>query len=426
MLVLAPHVLNVNRIMIATGAGDLLDMGVAENDLLYVAVRDAFKQTPGLQQVYIGRRQVDCASVKVTRASASTYSITLSWRDANQTVQTAAARYEATASDAEQAIAAALAVMISGTAAPVQASAAGAAVTITAQTSGEPFGLAIDGNLALGAMSSTETPSAALAACLNENGGWYGVKIASHDPGDILNAAEWVESNDKLLGVSSSQAGIIDAAVNNDVAALAQQHQYFRTHVWYHGAAGAEALDAAVQSSRFAFYPGQETWANARLAGISYDTLREDQAQAAANKNANTFEPFRNFAITQGGKVAAGEWIDVIRFRDWLVEQIKVNVMSQIVNAGGKIPYTDDGIQIIVNGVQAALRLGQQRGGIAPDELDEANNKVPGYKISAPRSMNISANDKANRILRDLKFSARLAGAIHAVQIQGSLTYQFQ
>ncbi|WP_454691130.1 hypothetical protein [Achromobacter aloeverae] len=426
VLVLAAHTLGVNRIMIVTGGSDLLDMGVSEADPLYIAVRDAFKQTPGASQVYIGRRQVDSADVTVSRASQSTYTVTLSWRAADQSVQSVDATFNAGAADTTATIATGLVTAITGTAAPVDAVAVGADITLTARVDGTPFGMSVKGNLTVGQVESTETPSVALAACREESDDWYGLALASRDTADVLDAAEWAESNNKLFCASSFQAGIVDAAVNNDLATQCQQKQYFRTHVWYHGSAAAEALDMAIQSNRFTFYPGQETWANVRLAGITYDNLREDQAKAAFAKNANTFEQFRNFAITQGGKVAAGEWIDVIRFRDWLAEQIKINVVSQIINAGGKVPFTDDGIQIIANGVRAALLLGQKRNGIAPTEQDDAGNAIPGFLIQVPRSVNISANDKANRILRDLKFSARLAGAIHVAELQGSLTYQFQ
>lgn len=109
-------------------------------------------------------------------------------------------------------------------------------------------------------------------------------------------------------------------------------------------------------SNRFTFYPGGETWANARLAGITYDGLAEGQALAAHAKNANTFEQMRSFAVTQTGKVAAGEWIDVIRGRDWLAEQVKIEVATQLVNAPGKVPFTDDGIQVLVAGVRKEVR----------------------------------------------------------------------
>ncbi|MGE8588794.1 MAG: DUF3383 family protein [Alcaligenes sp.] len=410
LLVLGAHALGVNRIMVVTEPGELLDLGIAPNDPLYVAVRDAFKQIPTVTRVFVGRRQVDTSRFTVATASLSDYSVALTWRDAVGDIKTAQASVAGEANSTPQTIATALVAAITAAGAPVTAVAVGAEISVTVNETGQP--------------TSTETPSAALNACLRESADWYGVALASRVEADVLDAAEWVESNERLFGVSSDQAGIIDAAVSSDIASKCQQKQYFRTHVWYHGQARAEALEAAIAANRFTYYPGGETWANARLAGVTYDNLAEGQALAAHAKNANTFEQMRNFAVTQNGKVAAGEWIDVIRGRDWLAEQVKINVASQLINADGKVPYTDAGILVIVNGIRQALMLGQARGLIAPDEIDDAGRKIPGFVITVPRAASISSNDKANRILRDLKFTARLAGAIHVAEIKGNLTYQ--
>ena len=146
---------------------------------------------------------------------------------------------------------------------------------------------------------------------------------------------------------------------------------------------------------------------------------------AAKGKNCNTFESFRDsVSITQIGKVAAGEWIDVIRFRDWLQEEMQVNIFNLLINRD-KVPYTDEGIAAIEGQMIKALQLGQRRGGIAPTEYDEDGNEIPGWKISVPLAANISANTKASRILEDMTFTARLAGAIHVAEITGSLVYEF-
>ncbi|WP_313457203.1 DUF3383 family protein [Achromobacter sp.] len=424
ILILGAHALTVNRVLAVTEPGELLDMGIAQTDPLYIAVRDAFKQIPTVARVFVGRRQVDASRISVTRAAVADYTVSLSWRDATGAVKKVDVNVTGSADSTPQTLATALATAIAETDAPVTATATGADVAVTTAVSGQALAIAVTGNLQLAAPASTETPSAALNACLRENGDWYGVSLASRVEADVMDAAEWVESNERLFGVSSAQAGIIDAAVSNDIASRCQQKQYFRTHVWFHGQADSEALDAAVAANRFTFYPGGETWANTRLSGVTYDSLSEGQALAAHAKNANTFEQMRNFAVTQNGKVAAGEWIDVIRGRDWLAEQVKINVASQLINANGKVPYTDVGIQILVNGIRQALLLGQSRGLVAPDEIDEAGRKIPGFVINVPRAASVSPNDKANRILRDLTFSARLAGAIHVAEIKGNLTYQ--
>lgn len=174
----------------------------------------------------------------------------------------------------------------------------------------------------------------------------------------------------------------------------------------------------------FTVYPGGETWANKKLSGITYDGLTETEYVAVTKKGYNTFERFADsVSITQNGKVAAGEWIDVIRFRDWLTETIKTEEFTMLINRE-KLPYTDAGIAMVESVLNKVLQLGQTRGGIAPTEYDEDGNKIVGYKISVPLASSISANVKAKRVLQDVSFVARLAGAIHAVEIKGSLTYE--
>ena len=159
-----------------------------------------------------------------------------------------------------------------------------------------------------------------------------------------------------------------------------------------------------------------------KLAAITADNLTETEYNAITKKNGNTFEKFRNVSITQNGKVAAGEWIDVIRFRDWLQEEIRTNEFYLLINSD-KVPYTDVGIAMVETVLRKALEDGQAAGGIAPTEYDEDGNKNLGYTIDVPLSSSITANQKASRVLKDVKFTARLAGAIHAIKINGSFTY---
>ena len=60
---------------------------------------------------------------------------------------------------------------------------------------------------------------------------------------------------------------------------------------------------------------------------------------------------------------------------------------------------------------------------IAPEELDAQGKSVPGFTITYPRSAELSSTIKASRIL-NLSFTARLAGAIHVVEISGALAYE--
>jgi hypothetical protein len=262
-----------------------------------------------------------------------------------------------------------------------------------------------------------------LIAINDENSDWYGLCDVKHDENRTLDIAAWIEAHEKIFVTTLTQVDNTTAPAT-DVTSVAHQLKtgnYFRT-AWWYNPDPLQFPDVAISARSFTKYPGQETWANQRLSAVNSTFLSETIAQNIFGKNGNTFEPFRNVNITQNGKVAGGEWIDIIRFRDWLCEEIKIRIFSQMID--NRIPYTDPGIAIIRSRLQQALDFGVKRGGIAPPEVDLDGNYIPSYVIQVPLSATVSVNDKANRILRDVYFTARLAGAIHVVQIQGTLTYE--
>ena len=294
--------------------------------------------------------------------------------------------------------------------------------TLTNQVAGTAFVVKADKNLTITNGASSETIADTMTACVAYDPDFYGIAMASRTDADILAMAQWAEANEKLFGTCVSGTDVLDGSDNTDIASQLMLNNYYRTFCFYHEDQG-DFPEVAVMSRCFTAVAGSETWANKRLAGVKVDPLTETQFIVLRNKNVNTFEKFRNMSLTQTGKVSAGEWIDVIRFRDWLAEEIKVNVLNVLVN-NEKVPYTDAGIAIIEGAIRQSLRQGQVNGGIAPVEYDEEGNKNLGYTVTVPLASNISANQKASRILTDVTFTARLAGAIHVVEIRGQLTYE--
>ena len=284
------------------------------------------------------------------------------------------------------------------------------------------FAVQASSNLNVIAGTVTETIPQTMAAVRASDDEFYGIILASRDVADILAMAAYVETQEKLFVTATAEAGAIDADVTTDVGYKLQEKNYYRTAAFYHALAATEYADAAVMARCFAIEPGGETWANKKLAAVTADGLTETQYNAAIKKNLNTFEKFRNVSITQNGKVAAGEWIDVIRFRDWLVEEIRTNVFYLLIN-NDKIPYTDAGIAMVESVVRKALEDGQDAGGIAPTEYDDDGDTNAGYEIEVPTAADITENQKASRILEGIKFTARLTGAIHVVNIKGGFTY---
>lgn len=423
LLIVGSHVHSLARVETYTRASDMISAGFSDTDPLYLAAVDAFSQTPRPRQVKIGRRLV--SAVDITPSNVTTtgvYTVKISTMDNSGNVATKPYSYT-NSGGAAAAIATGIQNLIANDDdAVVTATAADGVLTVTSSDGGS-FMVEVTSNLSQSVKTVTETIAQTMAAIVSYDNDWYGWALASRVSADILAAANWTESVRKLFGTSIAEAGAYNPEVTTDTGYQLFNNNFYRTFWFYHADAATDFPECAVFARCFAVLPGGETWALKKLAGVTADALTETQYIAITGKNGNTFERFRNVAITQNGKVAAGEWIDVIRFRDWLQEEITVNVFNALINRD-KIPYTDEGIAVIETQIRQALELGVRRGGIAPDEYDEDGNTNYGYTISVPLAANISANQKASRILQDVEFTARLAGAIHVVEIVGSLTYE--
>jgi hypothetical protein len=433
MLVLAPHNLDTARVMAVTDPSDLLTEGVAPTDALYLAVSAVFGQIPSLTQLMIGRQQVLNQSLLVATpvSQGDIFSFNIGYVVSGVKVLVPFT-YTAPATPTSASVATALAAAITaaitgGTLLPLTAAASGSSVDLTG--SGVYSLEDLTANLSVPANpASTEDVITALAACQAENPAWYGLNITSRVAADQLDAAAWAEGQLKLFGTCTADPTAL-ATTTTDVMAQVAAKNYFRTFVYYHALAATEYLESAIMSKKFTINPGGENWANSTLAGITADNISDTASINVSNKNGNTFEPFKDqdavvpTNLTQYGKVGGNEWIDIIRFRDWLADTIKVNVVSAGIDR--RIPFTDPGIRVIKSAIQSAMDLGVKRGGLAPASVDAQNNVIPSYTITVPLRADISNNDVANRQLNDVAFTAILAGSINNIVINGTLAYSF-
>lgn len=250
--------------------------------------------------------------------------------------------------------------------------------------------------------------------------GWYVICPAGVPEDDYSAIAEWTEANAKLFAYT-----IFDPASKVVAATFYRSMGFFGKESIAQLASNVPGdnkyLHVAVVAKCLNYQSGGETWAYKQLAVVRPAALSAADEKTLKDAGLNYYiVSAKN--ITQNGKVRAGEWIDVIRFRDWLVNDMQMRVFNQFV-INPKIPYTDNGIGLIQNQMIASLKQGVTNGGIAPEEFDEDGNPIPSFTTTVPLAANLTSSQKASRQLTGCKFAARLAGAIHAVEIKGSLTY---
>lgn len=384
---------------------------------LLTALSDCFGQTPRPAQVKVGRRAVLKGVINVASLiPLGTYALAVDGE-----VYAFTADSNPTAAEVATGLAAAIA---ADTNELITATAVGNTVEVA--WIGAVGAIELKSNLSWGVISPLASGTAVaddLTAILNEDQGWYGLVMTERVKATQLAAAEWTEANDRLFITATDEADVLNPSLTTDLISTLKNTRYFRTAALYHKNAATEYPDAAWAGRVFTIKPGGETWALKGLASVTPSPLTATNRQTIIAKGGNTFEFYQSqVALTNPGKTAAGEWIDVIRFRDWLKDTIQTNMVAMMINRD-KVPYTDAGIQLCVNNLRKSLQEGQNSGGIAPDELDASGNSVPGFVMTFPIAADVPANVKASRVL-DIGFTARLAGAIHVVNITGSLAYE--
>lgn len=254
-----------------------------------------------------------------------------------------------------------------------------------------------------------------LTAINNANSTWYALISTTRDIPTVKAIAAWVESRIKLFGTASSDPNIINIPAGTDttsIAAFLNQAGYVRTFVMYHQDAEFDYPEAAWFGRVLPLEPGSETWKFKTLNSISYSNLTTTQSNNALNKKANTYEFVAGVGITANGTVAQGEFIDIVRGIDWLTARIQEFVFSVLVQ-NPKVAYTDAGIAVIQAEVMRALALGVSNNFLSDD---------PAPLVTVPKAIDVPPVDKANRILRNVRFTATLSGAIHAVDIRGTVS----
>lgn len=266
------------------------------------------------------------------------------------------------------------------------------------------------------------TVADALTNALGTNG-WYCICPVGLTKEQVKEVIEWTETQNKLCGYIDDdpdhpivQAGIYmrsypvfpKVTLNQPDEEVPLENKY--------------GMAIAMAAKAMNFHAGEETWALKPLAAVTPSKLNSTAINKMKAANFNYVLTVASKNITQGGMTNSGEWIDIVRFRDWLQNDMQVRVVNLLVT-NKKIPYTDGGIALVQNQMIASLKDGQRYGGISPTEYDEDGNEIPGFVTHVPLAANIPATKKASRTLEDVSFEARLAGAIHMVTIKGTLTY---
>lgn len=406
-----------------TNLTGMITAGFLTTDAAYLMAQAAFSASPAPPAIMVGNRanktiqviKLKCLSAVV----GDVYKITIATpagvsTDISYTVVSGAASVQATA----------IAALIAAVSGFATTAAVSDTITIVSPSTAGTLNRYKNwtSNFYLTDTSADPGIAADIATMLTYDNTWYGFDIDSPSKAEILAAAVTCEAQKKLFTPSSPESTVADNAVSNDVGSSVQTSAYHYTGILYNGNNTAAYSGLEWQSGRFAGSPtpGNDTWEYNTLPGTAIDSLTETQFATLGNKFVTGYVNIQGVNVTasggiantnSGGKNGFGEFLDVRRFLDWQIAQIQIGLYIQLLGPG-KTPFTDKGIASLANQILGALQRGEQAGGL-----------VTGSSVVVTiLAANVSTSDRGNRILRNLNWSAQLAGAVHMVVSSGTVT----
>lgn len=385
----------------------------------YLAASAIFAQSPAPSRIAVGRRALKpTQDWRISLAAAPTAGEVYSLTVGSTAVSVTAGSGTFCVNDTV--IAQLVAAIGSVTGYTVSAAGTGGSkyVKILSNTAGNFLNVNVDdvGKLLVEQVQADPGIATDLAAIYLEDSTWYCVLDFFPSEAEGAALAAWVESNEKMCIIATNQSTIctVASAGATDLAKDLATSAYARTAVIYQSTP-SDFADCAWAGKCLPYDPGEETWKFKTLAGVAADTFTATHETNLNAKKCNYYTTVGGVNITMGtpgGTTASGEYIDVIRFRDWLKARIAERIYGRLVNSA-KIQFTDAGIAVIEAEIRAQLKEGIEVGGLAAS---------PAPTVTVPAAADVSANDKAARRLTGVTFTATLAGAIHVATITGTVT----
>lgn len=261
--------------------------------------------------------------------------------------------------------------------------------------------------------SATENWNTALNAVIAFDDDWYGLCAETRTKADILALAAIIETKIKIYLACSDDADV-KTSVSSDVASSLKALNYDRT--WYIWSGDEEHYpEAGILGLQLPKNPGSSNFKFRQIAGIIADTLSTTELTYMRAKYANTIETISDLTvISSEGKVASGEFIDIIIGTDFVQVRLAENIFVRLVEEE-KVPFTDEGGTVWENEIRAVLDL-------ASNESYPILVKST-IVVTIPKVAAIDPADKSARDFSGITFSADYQGACNKVSMRGKFSF---
>lgn len=237
----------------------------------------------------------------------------------------------------------------------------------------------------------------------------YGLLIDSYAHLEHDVAATFAEANNMLFLAQTVDNTVLTSATS-DIATHFHTASYNRSAAAFTRNMTSDWA-AALLGRQLGQAPGSSNWHMRQLAGATADVLTSTAFNLARGKLALMFTTDRGVSHTWDGWAASGRYFDITHGVDFLKADIETRVYQAMLNQE-KIAFNGAGLGVIEGAIRGALGNAQNALGLIE----------PGWTVTMPDLVGYSTVDKAARLLRTVRFTAVLTGAVNKVTVAGTLT----
>lgn len=262
---------------------------------------------------------------------------------------------------------------------------------------------------------------------------WYGLAVAPNTSLSDANALQFsaaieAMTNKHMFFHTSQDAACLLTASTTDIAAELKALARRRTFLQYSTEYEFAVLSAAAKLLGVN-YNGQFTTLTLMYKqepAVAAEVLTSSQALALQQKNCNVFVAYDNDTnILQYGTMSDGTYADIVSGTDWLAVTIQNRLYNRLYTTPTKIPQTNAGMQILRADVEAVCSQGVSNGLLAPGVwnsdgfgiLESGGYLDKGFYVYSANVDTQDPSDRAARVAPPIQVAAKLAGAIHTVDV---------
>jgi len=233
---------------------------------------------------------------------------------------------------------------------------------------------------------------------------WFYLVTTTSETEVVEKLSLWSVANDKLYFVTTQDLSTVESIESTNTA------------IGYHDDVNDFLAEGLAANMAMAL-PGSITAKFQEVAGSKPAQIPLTRLKELHKDNGFTYIRNRGRNYVSEGKMTDGSYIDIVLGSYFIKFRLEEALFLLALN-NGKIPYSDQGIAMLMAETETVLKIATRQGII----LEKDGKGV--YEITALRRNEVSKNDLTNRRYNGITVKATVAGAIHSAEINIDLVLE--